>query len=71
MNQFGQHFATPQNGINSYSFGEVIATITYLNEYRNSNISSFWDNIHPQINSVAKSRFDNSHYADAVEAAFK
>jgi uncharacterized protein (TIGR02391 family) len=71
MNQFGQHFATPQNGINSYSFGEVIATITYLNEYRNSNISSFWNNIHPQINSVAKSRFDNSHYADAVEAAFK
>ena len=71
VNQFGQQLVTPQNGINPYSFGEVIATITYLNGYSNHNSSSFWDNIHPQIISVAKSRFDNGHYADAVEAAFK
>ena len=71
MNQFGQQLVTPQNGINPYSFGEVIATITYLNGYSNHNSSSFWDNIHPQIISVAKGRFDNGHYADAVEAAFK
>ncbi len=71
VNQFGQQLVTPQNGINPYSFGEVIATITYLKGYDNNNSSSIWDNIHPQIISVAKGRFDNGHYADAVEAAFK
>ena len=71
VNQFGQPLSTPQNGINPYLFGEVIATIAYLNGYSNNNSSSFWDNIHPQIVSVAKGRFDDSYYADAVEAAFK
>lgn len=71
VNQFGQQLVTPQNGINPYSFGEVIATITYLNGYGNNNSSSIWDNIHPQIISVAEGRFDDGHYADAVEAAFK
>lgn len=71
VNQFGQQLSTPQNGINPYSFGEVIATITYLNGYSNHSASSIWDNIHPQIISIAKSRFDDGHYADAVEAAFK
>ena len=71
VNQFGQQLVTPQNGINPYSFGEVIATVTYLNGYSNNNSSSIWDNIHPQIASVAKERFDVGHYADAVEAAFK
>ncbi len=71
VNQFGQPLSTPQNGINPYLFGEVIATIAYLNGYSNNNSSSIWDNIHPQIASVAKERFDVGHYADAVEAAFK
>ena len=71
VNQFGQQLVTPQNLINPYSFGEVIATITYLNGYGNNNSSSIWDNIHPQIISIAKGRFDDGHYADAVEAAFK
>ncbi len=30
-----------------------------------------WDLIHPAVASVARSRFDSEHYADAVEAAFK
>lgn len=71
VNQFGQQLVTPQNGINPYFFGEVIATIAYLNEYGNNNPSSIWENIHPQIVAVSKARFDNEHYADAVEAAFK
>ncbi len=71
VNQFGQPLSTPQNGINPYSFGEVIATITYLNGYSNNSTSSIWNNIHPQVISIAKSRFDDGHYADAVEAAFK
>lgn len=70
-NQYGQEFITPRNGINPYSFGEVISTITYLNGYSNNNPSSVWDNIHPLIISVAKSRYDKENYADAVEAAFK
>jgi hypothetical protein len=32
---------------------------------------AFWDMIHPEIVSVAKSRFDSGHYADCAEAAFK
>ena len=71
MDEQGRPFSRPQNGINPYSFGEVIATITYLNGSSNNNPSSIWDNIHPQIVSVAKGRFDDSYYADAVEAAFK
>lgn len=31
----------------------------------------FWADIHPKITSVAKARFEDGHYADAVEAALK
>jgi len=33
--------------------------------------SDFWNDIHPKITSIAKSRFESIHYADAVESAFK
>lgn len=69
--QYGNQFVTPLNGINPYSLGEVTATIAYLNKYSNNNPSSIWENIHPLIKSVAKNRFDDGYYADAVEAAFK
>lgn len=71
VNEFGQLLPIPQNGINSYSLGEIISTISYLNVFGNNSSFSIWDNIHPQIITVAKARFDNGHYADAVEAAFK
>lgn len=71
INQYGQRMSTPQNGINPYVLGEVIATITYLYQCSYNNSSSIWDNIHPQIISVAKGRFNDGYYADAVEAAFK
>lgn len=45
MDQHGRPFASPQNGINPCSFGEVIATITYLNGFSNNNSSSIWDKI--------------------------
>jgi uncharacterized protein (TIGR02391 family) len=31
----------------------------------------FWSRLHPSVTQVVKARFDASHYADAVEAAFK
>lgn len=31
----------------------------------------FWNDIHPKIVSVVKTRFDTAHYADAVESALK
>jgi len=31
----------------------------------------FWDEIHPKVVSVAKTRYETSHYADAVESALK
>lgn len=33
--------------------------------------SSFWDFIHPKIRVIAKRKFDNEFYADAVETALK
>ncbi len=70
IQQMGPYGITmiPQNGINPYTLGDVIATIAFLNKY---NAISLWDTIHPQIISVSKSRFDDGYYADAVEAAFK
>lgn len=31
----------------------------------------FWDYIHPQIITIAKDRFYNNEFADAIEASFK
>lgn len=31
----------------------------------------FWEYIHPKIESVARNKFYNSMYADAIEASFK
>lgn len=31
----------------------------------------FWSRLHPSVTQVAQDRFNASHYADAVEAAFK
>ena len=70
INNFGQQIVKPRNGINSFAFGETIATITYLLNYNHQH-SSVWDHIHPQILAVAKDRFENGYYSDAVEAAFK
>lgn len=72
VNPFGQKLVTPQNGINPFAFGQVMATISYINQYSiNNEFLSIWNTIHPQIISVSKSRFDDGYYADAVEAAFK
>jgi uncharacterized protein (TIGR02391 family) len=34
-------------------------------------INDFWNDIHPKITSIAKSRFESRHFADAVEAVLK
>ena len=34
-------------------------------------VEDFWARVHPSVAQVAKDRFNASHYADAVEAAFK
>jgi uncharacterized protein Ymh len=34
-------------------------------------MDDFWGRLHPSVVQVAKDRFSASHYADAVEAAFK
>lgn len=72
INPYGQQIVTPQIGINSYLFGEVVATIDYLSEsYYRTPAVSLWEAIHPLISSVSQSRFNDGYYADAVEAAFK
>ena len=32
---------------------------------------NFWDNLHPEVTKVARKRFQDGHYADAVESALK
>lgn len=34
-------------------------------------LRDFWNDIHPKITLIAKSRFESNYYADAVESAFK
>lgn len=34
-------------------------------------VANFWDNLHPDVVNVARKRFEDGHYADAVESAFK
>jgi len=69
---FGRPIMIPNNGINPYSFGDAIATVHYLSmAMKKEALFSIWDTIHPNISNIAKERFDNGHYADAVEAAFK
>lgn len=34
-------------------------------------VEDFWSRLHPSVTQVARDRFNASHYADAVEAAFK
>lgn len=36
-----------------------------------TNAADFWRDIHPKISVIAKARFINTHYADAVESALK
>lgn len=37
----------------------------------NNKIESIWDLLHPTVVKMARMRFENGHYADAVESAFK
>ena len=69
---FGRSIMLPNNGINPYSFGDAVATIHYLSmAIKNEASFSVWDTMHPTISNIAKERFDNGYFADAVEAAFK
>ena len=69
---FGRQVLIPNNGINPYYFGEVISTFGLMSEtIQRKRTISFWVTIHTDIKKIAKSRFDNKHYADAVESAFK
>ncbi len=71
-NPYGIPVMIPQNGINPYFFGQVLATMSYLNEMVSRNEStSIWDTMHPRIMSVSQKLFEDGHYANAVEDAFK
>ncbi|TET68834.1 MAG: TIGR02391 family protein [Candidatus Aminicenantes bacterium] len=36
-----------------------------------SSLNGFWDFLHPSVTDVARKRFEDGHYADSVESAFK
>ena len=70
-NQFGQQIIIPNNGINPIVFGQLIATIRYIQAHITSdNDVGFWSEIHPEIIKSSRELFENSHYPEAVEAAF-
>jgi len=46
-----------------------LRNIVKLSAPRNS--ASFWQLIHPSIERIAKRKYDDGHFADAVESAFK
>lgn len=70
-NQFGPPIIIPNNGINPIVFGQVIATIRYIQAHVASNNDvGFWSEIHPEIIKSSRELFENSRYPEAVEAAF-
>ena len=70
-NHFGQNMVVQRNGINPYVFGQTIATLHYISDCVESQLSNtFWYGIHPLITSAARQLFENTHYAESVEAAF-
>ena len=70
-NQFGPPLIIPNNGINPIVFGQLIATIRYVQAHMaENNDASFWSEIHPEITQSSRELFENSHYPEAVEAAF-
>ncbi len=71
FNQFGQQIIIPNNGINPIVFGQLIATIRYIQAHiAANNDANSWTEIHPEIIKSSRELFENSHYPEAVEAAF-
>ena len=71
INQLGQKFVYPRNGINPYVLGQLIATLHYIKGTLESpGDSAFWQTIHPSIVESSKKLFSDLYYAEAVEAAF-
>ncbi len=72
LNQYGQRIIiAPNNGINPFVLGQVIATLNYISESIRNNVRyDTWTDIHPTIAATTRKLFEDSHYAEAVEAAF-
>lgn len=61
-----------KNDLNTYASRRSFVRNLYKVQSMESGPSSdVWSTLHPVIVSVAKSRFDSGHYADAVEASYK
>lgn len=58
-----------ENGLDTYASRRSF--IRKLYKGRKTELDVVWSFINPAIRTVAKPRFDNGHYADAVEASFK
>ena len=70
-NHFGQNMVVQRSGINPYVFGQTIATLHYISDCVEFQLNkTFWNGIHPLITSAARKLFENTHYAESVEAAY-
>lgn len=70
--RYGMPITVTNTGINPYFFGQVISTINLFEAHINHvTTSSTWATIHSEIRNVSKTRFEDGHFADAVESAFK
>lgn len=72
LNRYGQRIIiAPNNGINPFVLGQVIATLNYISESLRINVKyDLWTDIHPMIAMATRKLFEDSHYAEAVEVAF-
>lgn len=59
-----------ENGMNTYASRRAYVAGIYKTDVQKKQFE-IWTLIHPEIVEIARSRFDNKHYADAVEASFK
>lgn len=71
VNGYGQRIMIPNNGINPFVLGQVIATLCYVSDSVGIvDDESFWYNIHSLIRDASFQLYNDAHYAEAVEAAF-
>lgn len=57
--------------INPGVFGQIYMILKTLKHAIETPTANEWDYLHPKVSAIAKERYLNGYFADAVEAAFK
>lgn len=57
--------------VNPFIWGRIYEIMISIKQPFLNSRSEIWNNIHPMIQSVSKSLYENGHYAESAENAFK